>query len=317
MIFHCGGGIVVLDNEEVDKLLDMSSAVELVENAITAKTCGNLLCPPRFRLETSRGNLVFTSGAIVDPYVDVLGFRVYSTFPTSTSGETQATMVYDGKTGVIKGIILGNRLGALRTGAIGGVAIKHLAKEGVCEVGVLGTGIQAETQLIACIAVREVSSVKVFSPNSSHCAAFVEKFRKLCNITQVATARDCVEDVDILIVATNSSSPVLQTEWLSPNVHINSVGPKFVDKHELPEDLPLKCSHIFTDSISQLDSYTPTHFIKECSSAPQVRDLSEVVGSLQPFQREKSAITLFLSVGLSGTEVIIGNDVIERSNATL
>ncbi|GJQ12136.1 hypothetical protein GpartN1_g3927.t1 [Galdieria partita] len=315
MIVSCKD-VVVLDDEDVDNLLDICTAVELVENAISAKASGNLVCPPRFRLETSSGDLVFTSGAVIHRSVDVLGFRVYSTVPTPTNGVTQETTIYDGKTGIIKGIILGSKLGAMRTGAIGGVAIKHMSKEGRCEVGVLGSGVQAETQLRACIAVRDVSKVKVFSPNPNHRSSFVHKFRRLCDIIAVESAKDCVQNVNILIVATNSSLPVFDTKWLSPDVHINSVGPKFVDNHELPEDLITQCELIATDSIEQLNAYSPSHFIKGYSSSAQVRDLGEVVGSSQPFRRGNPSITLFLSVGLSGTEVIIGNDLIERSKAT-
>ncbi|EME29802.1 ornithine cyclodeaminase [Galdieria sulphuraria] len=295
MIVHCSRDVVVLDDEEVDNLLDMCTAVELIENAISAKACGSLVCPPRFRLETNNGDLVFTSGAVIHRSVDVMGFRVYSTFPTPTCGETQATTVYDGKTGVIKGIILGSRLGAMRTGAIGGVAIKHMSKEVPCEVGVLGSSVQAETQLRACIAVRDISKVKVFSPNPGHRSAFVQKFRRLCDIVAVDCAKDCVQNVKILIIATNSSLPVFDTKWLSPEVHINSVGPKFMDKHELPEDLVTKCEYIATDSIEQLEAYSPSHFIKGFSSSVQVHDLGEVVGSSQTFKRGNPSITLFLS----------------------
>ncbi|TFH58192.1 hypothetical protein E4J71_25650 [Peribacillus frigoritolerans] len=85
------------------------------------------MSPPRFQLETENGYLVFTAGAATKNE-KVIGFRVYDTYSNDHSGHEQLVSVFDSVTGVFKGVIIGNLLSALRTGAIGGVAIKAISR---------------------------------------------------------------------------------------------------------------------------------------------------------------------------------------------
>lgn len=78
-------------------------------------------------METKKGNLVFTAG-VSTKSEKVIGFRVYDTYSNEHSGHEQLLSVFDSETGVFKGIIIGNSLGVLRTGAIGGVAIKAMSR---------------------------------------------------------------------------------------------------------------------------------------------------------------------------------------------
>ena len=55
-------------------------------------------------------------------------------------------------------------LTAARTGATTGVATKYLARENARTVGVIGSGLEARTNLEAVCAVREIEYVRVFSP---------------------------------------------------------------------------------------------------------------------------------------------------------
>eukprot|EP00871_Galdieria_phlegrea_P003699 jgi/Galph1/432/GphlegSOOS_G5188.1 len=251
--------IVVLGDEQVDIVLDMKIA-----------SSGNLTSPPRLQFNTDKGSLVFTCGALHQELAETFGFRVYSTVRITSEGNTQATLIFDAITGDIKGIIVGSKLGAVRTGAIGGATIRILAKEDSSVVGVLGSGIQTEIQLMACLAVRTVKHVKVYSPNAGHRETFVRKFQPLYETTfqAVNSAKECVEGVDILLVATNSDS-----QSLKPN------------------------------GCHQIDAYAKRHFIHQYPPAVVPKDLSQIVGeeSLQQLKAPQD-ITLFCTVGLAGTQ---------------
>src|SRR5213592_4608691 len=73
----------------------------------------------------------------------------------------------------------------MRTGAIGGVAIKHLARPDASRAAILGSGRQARTHLEAAAVVRHFASVKVYSPNATHREAFASEMRETLDLNVV------------------------------------------------------------------------------------------------------------------------------------
>src|SRR5690349_21498468 len=115
---------ILSDDDLIGRAL-MPAAIDAVERAFLARGNGTLVSPPRHHVSFGEvGDLVFTSGGTVG-LQSVAGFRVYDTFK-GRSGHSQIVAVWSPDDTGLKGIILGERLGSLRTGAIGGVAIRHL-----------------------------------------------------------------------------------------------------------------------------------------------------------------------------------------------
>jgi alanine dehydrogenase len=117
----------VLTDDDVRRVLPMSAAVDRIESALQEHAEGTLVAPPRFRVDVDKGALIFTAGAVTH-YDKAVGFRVYDRFQESPASHGQVVVVFDSDTGDFKGVIVGGHLGAMRTGAIGGVALKHLAR---------------------------------------------------------------------------------------------------------------------------------------------------------------------------------------------
>jgi ornithine cyclodeaminase len=164
---------LVLTDVEVERLADMSGLVLSMERAFVDRYEGSLMAPPRHYVEFGEdGRLVFTVGGIVGSQ-HLAGFRVYDTFRRLSPDHSQLVAVWDSSTGELKGIILGDKIGALRTGAIGGVAIKYMASAGAQTIGIIGSGQQARTQLQAAACVRNIKSVKVYSRSQ-------QKQRRVC-----------------------------------------------------------------------------------------------------------------------------------------
>lgn len=292
----------------------MKSIVSAIERTFEEQANGTLVSPPRFRLETKQGDLVFTAGAAT-AMEKVIGFRVYDTFSNDLDGHQQLVCVFDSDTGVFRGIVIGNQLGAVRTGAIGGVAIKAMARTEAERVAVIGTGIQARTQLEAAVAVRNIKHVHVFSRNPENREAFAAEMMKKLDVEVVAvdSAKSCIQEADIVICATNSGTPVFDAEWLEPGVHINTVGPKSIKRHEVPMELGARSSVIATDSIEQLKSYPTPHFLVGTPDEERIIQLSDVVTGKMPGRKGQDDITLFCSVGLAGTEVVVANEIMKEA----
>ena len=143
----------VLTDDDVRRVLPMSAAVDRIESALREHAEGTLVAPPRFRVDVAKGALIFTAGAVTH-YDKAVGFRVYDRFQESHASHGQVVVVFDSDTGDFKGVIVGGHLGAMRTGAIGGVAIKHMARPDASRAAILGSGRQARTHLEAAAVVR-------------------------------------------------------------------------------------------------------------------------------------------------------------------
>ncbi len=137
----------ILQDDDLRDGSFMNVAIDAVENAFLARAHGQTVSPPRHHVSfPGRGDLVLRSVALWEKK-PLAGFRVYETFEGTE--HSQIVAVWSADNGRLKGLILGERLGAIRTGAIGGVAIRHLSSPEASVVGVLGSGLQARTQLTA------------------------------------------------------------------------------------------------------------------------------------------------------------------------
>ncbi|OWP57450.1 MAG: hypothetical protein B2I17_00625 [Thermoplasmatales archaeon B_DKE] len=101
-------------------------------------------------------------------------------------------------------------------------------------------------------------------------------------------------------------------DWIRKGSHIISVGKKFVSEHEIDPEIPQICTVVATDSKEQLMNYPEEHFMAKSKNGDSIVDLSRIISSEIPGRKGKDDITLFLSVGLSGTEVMIANEIINR-----
>ena len=224
----------VLTDDDVRRVMPMSAAVDRIESALREHAEGTMVAPPRFRVDVDKGALIFTAGAVTH-YDKAVGFRVYDRFQESHASHGQVVVVFDSDTGDFKGVIVGGHLGAMRTGAIGGVAIKHMARPDACRAAILGSGRQARTHLEAAAVVRHFASVKVYSPNATHREAFASEMRETLDlhVDPVLSAQEAVADADVVICVTKSTTPVFDPSWLKPGAHVNTVGPRAQGESEL------------------------------------------------------------------------------------
>jgi hypothetical protein len=143
--------------DDAVRTLTAADAVRAMREAVLAAYAGQISAPARVRVELSDLDYVFTVGAVAG---GPTGFRAYR---AGTPAGDQLVAVWDAA-GRLTGVIVGDELGARRTGALGAVAADALARHDSHAVAVIGSGRQAWTQLWALTAVRDIRSARIFSP---------------------------------------------------------------------------------------------------------------------------------------------------------
>lgn len=310
---------VILNDADVTALARMPDIVAVVERCLRAKAQGRLVAPPRHSVAFDTGQLVFTIGGMAAGAEEgggIAGFRAYETFRGSGAARAQLVAVWDSGSGNLIGLVVGDALGVLRTGAIGGVAIDRMARPDVRTCGIVGSGRQAESQLMAAVALRPgLETIRVYSRNARKREDFAERMstRLGKTIQPVAAARDAVAGADLVLCATDSGSPVIETQWLARGTHVSTLGPKLADRHELPRDIGAIADVAATDSLAQLNAYPAPHFLAGTPAAEHMLDLADIVAGRAPGRRNATDVTLFCSVGLAGTEVAVADALLRQS----
>jgi ornithine cyclodeaminase/alanine dehydrogenase-like protein (mu-crystallin family) len=103
--------------------------------------------------------------------------------------------------------------------------MKVMARRNSQVMGLIGSGGQARAHYRFMTSVMPIRKVKVFSPNPEHRKAFAAEMEKETGVQgePVARAEEAVEGVDVICSATNSSRPVVNSAWLKPGIHYNSI----------------------------------------------------------------------------------------------
>lgn len=306
----------ILTDEDVYRLLGMQDVIKILEETFRQKAKGNLSSPPRIYVEGGQGALAFTVGASPSQERG-LGFRVYSMFKNATERNKQLVAVFDSDTGAFKGAVIGTAVGDLRTGAIGGIAIKYLSRPDARVLGMIGTGTQAVTQLEAAVEVRKFETVLVFSRKTENRLAFARRMSNelKLDVQAVDTAKAAVEPADVLICATISPSPVFDPGWIKPGTHITTIGPKLTQSHELPIEAALGSTLISTDSLAQIEDFGERYFLKGHVPISDFIPLSDIIIGNHSGRSGPEEQTLFCSTGLAGTEVVVASHALSLNQA--
>jgi alanine dehydrogenase len=285
----------VVTDAEVAALLTPAVAVDAARRAVVDSWHGSLISPSRFHAEAGAVNLVFTVGGYAD---GPAGFRAYGTWP----GASDQLVAVWSAAGELQVVVVGEQLGIRRTGALGAVAADVLARADARVVGVIGSGRQAWSQLWALASVRPVGAVRVFSPAREH----RERYARLAgrelrlDAEAVGCPKDAVTGTDIVVLATASAIPVIESDWVSDGTHVTTLGPKLASAHETPPALADRARVLASDSPAQAAAYGEPFF-----TGRALVHLGSLLDGTATGRADPGDITVYCSTGLAGSEVVI------------
>lgn len=113
----------------------------------------------------------------------------------------------------------------IRVGATNGLGVKYLAREDARSVGIIGSGWQAGTQLMAVCAMRKIETIRCFSPNKDNREAFSKEMSETLGVAvnPVESVEAATRGADIVMCATSSLDPILFADAVEPGMHLSSI----------------------------------------------------------------------------------------------
>ncbi len=298
-----------LRESDVESLLTMPLALQLVERVHREYSTGQAIDVPRERSRLPRAALHILQGAV--PSANVLGYKAYT---SSREGVRFLVYGFNAERGNLDVVVEANRLGMMRTGAAGGVAAKWLARPDASVAGIFGSGWQAEGQLEALAAVRKLGRVKVYSRNAEKLAKFCQKMAAKLGVEVVpaASAEETVRGSHIVVTITTSATPVFSGDWLEPGTHVNAAGSNSLLRQEIDETTVRKCSPVVVDSrpsaIKEAGDLLPA-LEKGRLHAGALVELGEVIAGTRAGRTSPDQTTLFESQGMAMQDLIIAAEL--------
>lgn len=290
---------LLLKEKDVTELLDMQIALNAVEEVLRDQAEGAATNRPRYRVAMPTSQLhVLAAG---DRRLGVYGLKTYT---ASRKGARFLVLLYESETGDLLAMMEADRLGQMRTGAASGVATKYMAREDAETVGIYGTGWQAESQLMAVCAVRQIKSIKAYSRKPENREAFAAKMTALLDVEvlPVATPEEAARNQAIIITITSGREPVLRGEWIEPGAHINAAGSNFLSKAEVDVETVRRATVIAVDSIEQskveAGDLLPA-IERGVITWESVTELGRIIAGRDTGRNSAEDITLFKSNGIA------------------
>ena len=308
-----------LTEDDVRQVLDMPLAIAAVEDAHRALSEGRAQDLPRQRTRTPKLALHLLQASYTDQAgASVTGFKAYT---SSRSGNRFLVHLYDGVTGALLAMISADRLGMIRTGAASGVASRWLANPHAHELALFGTGWQAEGHLAAQLTVLPIAKVSVIGRNAEKRDAFVKRMQqcfpdRLFVAVAPEEAASAVATANVVGTITTSSSPVLETAWVSSGTHINAAGSNALIRRELPEDLIRKACPVVVDTVetalAEAGDLLP--LLEKGRLLPrQLIELGDVITRRVPVTFNPDGMSVFESQGLGVQDLAVALNVLARA----
>ncbi len=235
----------LLSNENVAQALDMETSVRALESAVREWAHGNAAAVPRhnFFAPAGREGEVFQFGVmsggskndqlyclrILDDVLyyqregDLLTREKYCIEPGTYCG---LLLLFSTANGELLGIMPDGIIQHMRVAGETAVGVDILANSDASTIGMLGSGGMARSFAEAISVVRDVRSIKVYSPTREHREEYAREMAERLNIEVQAVngPQEAIRGTEIVCLCTDSLRPVMSAEWMEPGQLVISVG---------------------------------------------------------------------------------------------
>jgi ectoine utilization protein EutC len=308
--------INVLTENDLRQCVRMDeAALDAISEGFSQLAGGNVTVPPIMRVDINENHGEVDVKTAYIAGMDSFAIKIASGFHDNRlkglpTGSGMMVLI-SAETGIPMAVLLDNGyLTDVRTGMAGAVAAKHLAKEKIETAGVIGAGSQARYQMEALKLVRDYQRVLVFGIFPEEVELYVQEMtNKLAvEVIQADDAETVVRESEIVVTATPSQQPYLESDWLHPGLHITCMGSDAEHKQELFADVFTQADLVVCDRKEQVFRLGELHHAKDAgiiTREDQVIELGELTSGMQPGRQDDAQITVcdLTGVGVQDTQI--------------
>lgn len=303
--------MIYLGADTLPEAASPNEIMDAVEQAYAIETAGSFEMPTRIHLDHKNNTLLYMP-CFLD---NIFGTKMLTLFPENPAKGKPVinglVILNDIESGETLAILDGAKLTALRTGAVGGVAVRHTTPQNANSIGLIGTGVQGYQQLLFAANARKLEKITVFDLDS-------DKLRQFCKrlsvnlpdikINPANTVEELLGESEIVITATPAEKPVLpDDEKLLQNKSYIGIGSYKPEMREFPRALYGLVDRVIIDTEHGLeesgDLITP---LKEgWINRSNILEFGKYLDNKGKHSEELKT-RLFKSVGMALFDIVVG-----------
>ncbi len=307
---------LILTRNEIETLADYKMVIQCVEEVFGDYAKAKAKMPAKVYLDLKEFQGDFRAMPAYWERKKAVALKWVNAHPKNLQKDLPSVMAIiilnEPKTGFPLCIMDGTFLTSLRTAAGGAVAAKYLARKDLKNIGMVGCGVQARSQLMALRELFSIKKVFVWGHKDHLIQKFIQEMRiRKEDMVGVGSMKDCVKDADLVVTTTPSRRPLVKFHWLRPGVHINAIGADAPGKQELDPQI-LKHAKIVVDDVRQAAHGGEINVpLKKGTIALKdiYATLGEIVAGKKKGRVNDTEITVFDSTGLAIQDVACAHSI--------
>ncbi|GGA71326.1 ornithine cyclodeaminase family protein [Ornithinibacillus halotolerans] len=309
--------MLFINEKSIKQAVTMKEVIDGIDRAYEIYESNQFQMPLRSQVQDGNNTLVLMPSITNH----AIGTKLVTIFPNNQEKTIHGLVILNNKdTGEIEGILDGSFITGFRTGAIGGSAIRHLAKKNASKIAIIGTGVQGLYQAVAACSERPIKEIYLYNRTAEKIPAFKESLKEWIGddieLIEAKTIEQAIEPVEIIITATTSRSPVLpENKELLRGKLVIGIGSFQPDMREFPETLYQLTNHILVDTMDALDEagdlIQPLE--KNWITNDSIIPMSSYLANPHTVALDENETIVFKSVGMALFDVVVGNIIYKKA----
>ena len=315
----------LLTEQHVHSLLPMSDLISAMESALAKFSAGDVLQPVRTVLTVGPTKSYYGLMPAYIPAPASMGAKIVTVFGENHKkglpSHLATILLFDPDTGSLIAMMDGRYITEARTAAVSAVSARFLARTAASTLALIGSGVQARSHLEALTHVRQIKEVRVWSPRSQSRRQFIDDMspRVPVPIRDCETAEAAVAGADLVVIATASKTPVVDSQWVAEGAHVMCVGACRPDQREMDPAL-VRRGRLYVDSRAGAlveAGDVVMNIAEKLFDASHLRgEIGELVLGRVGGRTSDSEITIFKSLGMAVEDVVSADLVFRRASET-
>jgi thiomorpholine-carboxylate dehydrogenase len=311
----------LLTEADVRAVLTMDDLIEAMTSALGRFSAGDVVQPVRTVIPIGNDKAFFGVMPAYARNPAALGAKLVTVFAANAGRGLPTHLaiiaLLDPETGAMLALLDGRYITEARTAAVSAVSSRLLARKQASSLAIIGSGVQARSHLEALARVHRLRHVAVWSPNRERRERFaLDASGAACPVRAVDHAGEAVVGADLIVLATSSPTPVIESGWVKPGAHLMSIGACRPAEREIDPVL-LARARLFVDSraAALVESGDVVMGISEGRFGADhiAAEVGEVVNGGEG-RRTEGDITLFKSLGLAIEDVTAADLAFRRAS---
>lgn len=306
----------IVPERDIANLMTREAAFDAVEKVFAAMAAKDAYNFPVIREAIGHEDALYGFKGGFDRAGLTLGLKAGGYWPNNLEkrgliNHQSTVFLFDPDTGMVKAMVGGNLLTALRTAAASSVSIKHLAPRDAKVMGMIGAGHQATFQLRAALEQRNFEKVIGWNYHPE----MLPNIKKVADEAGIAfepVELDAMAEADVIISITSAFSPSLMDAHVSAGTHIACMGTDTKGKQEVEAALLARAT-VFTDEVAQSVSIGEAqHAIADgLINESDIVQIGAVINGAHPGRSSEEEITLFDGTGVGLQDLAVASSVVD------